>query len=477
MKPKTRADGRATRTARRRGKDSLISSAHTKFVSNAIRKLAIEYVSPDSLVLDPANPRVHGAKQILQITASIRAFGFIIPVVIDAMGRVISGHGRVEAAKALSLSVIPAIRIEHLTSMQARAFAIADNKLTENADWNEPLLAEQLKMLSEAELEFDVEVTGFEAAEIDLLIEGMDPVPDGQTDPADELPEATSAVSVSKPGYLWSLGRHRVLCGDATDQHSFAGLMGGQKAAAVFIDPPYNVKIGGHASGLGKTKHREFAMASGEMNEAQFTNFLTRAVAMLAANSTNGSLHYICIDWRHLSELLAAGKPIYQELKAVCVWNKQTGGMGSLYRSQHEFVFVFKNGAAPHRNNIQLGQFGRCRTNVWDYPGMNSFSRSTYEGHLLELHPTVKPVSLVADAIMDCTVRGDIVLDSFAGSGTTVIAAERTGRICYGIEMDPAYVDTIIRRWQTFSGLSATHVGSGRTFSQLEQEAANNDER
>ena len=255
----------------------------------------------------------------------------------------------------------------------------------------------------------------------------------------------------------------------------WAALMGGSKAAMVFTDPPYNVRIDGHATGLGTIQHKDFKMASGEMNSAEFTDFLSRVCALLAKHSADGSIHFVCMDWRHMGELLTAGEQAYSELKNICVWAKDNAGMGSLYRSQHELVFVFKLGKESHRNNIQLGQFGRYRSNVWNYPGVNSFSRSTEEGNLLALHPTVKPVALVADAIMDCSRRGDVVLDGFLGSGTTVIAAERTGRICYGIEIDPAYVDTTIRRWQAFTGQSAIHALSGRTFSELEQEAGHVD--
>jgi DNA modification methylase len=241
----------------------------------------------------------------------------------------------------------------------------------------------------------------------------------------------------------------------------------------VFTDPPFNVKISGHAGGLGTIQHREFQMASGEMSETQFIDFLTQVFNLLTRHGVEGSLHYVFMDWRHTREILEAGKAAYTELKNLCVWVKDNGGMGSLYRSQHELVFVFKSGTATHRNNIQLGQFGRYRTNVWTYPGVNSFARSTDEGNLLALHPTVKPVALVADAIMDVTARGDIVLDPFLGSGTTVIAAERTGRVCYGMEIDPEYMDTTIRRWQSFTGLTAAHGISGRSFTELEQEVAN----
>jgi DNA modification methylase len=275
---------------------------------------------------------------------------------------------------------------------------------------------------------------------------------------------------VSRRGDLWLLGDHRVYCGSALDEAAYAGLMHDEQAAMVFTDPPYNVSVDGNVSGLGTIKHREFVMASGEMSEAEFTAFLSRARWFLVRYSVGGSLHFICMDWRHLGEILAAGRQAYGELKNVCVWAKDSAGMGSLYRSQHELIFVFKHGRGRHRNNVQLGQYGRNRSNVWHYPGVNSFARNGEEGNLLALHPTVKPVALVADAIMDCTARGKVVLDAFLGSGTTVIAAERVGRRCYGLELDPLYVDTIVRRWQTFTGESACHASSGRLFNQREAE-------
>jgi DNA modification methylase len=276
---------------------------------------------------------------------------------------------------------------------------------------------------------------------------------------------------VSRLGDLWLLGRHRLLCGSALDTGAFTALMGEERAAAIFTDPPYNVQIDGHASGLGAVHHRPFPMASGEMNKAEFTAFLVRALCNLVAFSTAGSLHYICMDWRHLGESLAAGREAYGELKNLCVWAKDNAGMGSLYRSQHELILVFKQNATAHRNNIQLGQFGRNRSNVWRYPGANSFARCSEEGNLLALHPTVKPVALVADAILDCTERGGIVLDACLGSGTTLIAAERIGRRCCGMELDPGYVDTTIRRWQRLTGGSARHAASDRSFDDLAREA------
>ncbi len=433
--------------------------------------LQIRYRTVASLKANPLNPRVHTDRQITQIARSIEAFGPIVPVLVDGNLQVIAGHGRIHAARLLGLKELPTIRIEHLTDLQIRAFAIADNKLTENSSWDETLLGQQLKALADVELDFSLDATGFEMGEIDVIIEGLEPASSAATDAADTIP-APASVPVTRLGDLWGLGKHRVLCGNALDAEAYAKLMEKRRANLVITDPPYNVPIDGHASGLGKKRHGNFAMAVGEMSRDEFTHFLARAFSQLVSYSVDGSLHYAFMDWRHAMEILKAGEEAYSELKALCVWVKDNGGMGSLYRSQHELVFIFKNGSESHRNNIQLGQFGRYRTNVWKYPGVNSFSRSTAEGNLLDLHPTVKPVALVADAIMDCSARGEFVLDPFLGSGTTVIAAERTGRVCYGIEVDPTYVDVTIRRWQKFTGLSAKHSISGRPFDEIAKEAS-----
>jgi DNA modification methylase len=446
---------------------------HKKFDHSPLagRHLKIVYRPIGELKPDPANARQHSKKQIRQIGNSIQTFGFIVPILIDRDGRVIAGHGRLLACRELGIPEVPTLCLEHLTDAQIRAFMIADNRLTEIATWDDRLLAEQLKDLSVLGLDFDIEVTGFEMGEIDLRIASLEDDPDPADDPADAIPELPAWPPISKRGDLWHLGRHRVLCGNALDRVDFGALMGEERAAVAFTDPPYNVPIDGHASGLGAIHHRPFPMASGEMDKAEFTAFLGQVCQNLAAFTTEGSLHYICMDWRHLGELLAAGRDAYGELKNLCVWVKDNGGMGSLYRSQHELVFVFKHGRNGHRNNVQLGQFGRNRSNVWHYPGVNSFARCGEEGNLLALHPTVKPVAMVADAILDCSARGDIVLDAFLGSGTTVIAAERTGRRCYGLELDPAYVDTIVQRWQAQTGGSALHAASGRSFADLAREA------
>jgi DNA modification methylase len=432
-------------------------------------EIAVVYRPIKELRLDQKNPRLHTARQIRQIARSIEAFGFNVPVLIGADDKVIAGHGRVMACQQLGYTEVPTICLDHLSEAQARAFMIADNRLTENSVWDDRLLAEQLKELSILDLDFNLEATGFEIGEIDLRIESLSSAGDQQEDPADLLAAIPAGPPVSRSGDLFILGKHRVFCGSALDQDSYTALMNGERAAMVFTDPPYNVAIEGNVSGLGAIRHRDFGMACGEMDQAQFTAFLTQACSLLARHSADGSLHFLFMDWRHIGELLAACRSVYAELKNVCVWVKNHTGMGALYRSRHELIFVLKHGSAPHRNNVLLGKYGRDRTNVWNYPSPRTPSE---EGNLLALHPTVKPVRLVADAILDCTTRGEIVLDAFLGSGTTVIAAERVGRCCYGLELDSGYVDTIVRRWQAYTGDDARHASSGRPFKELEAERA-----
>jgi DNA modification methylase len=276
------------------------------------------------------------------------------------------------------------------------------------------------------------------------------------------MPSPRPGPAVTRPGDLWQIGPHRLICGDATNLETSARLLDGERAQMIFTDPPYNVKIDGHVSGLGAVKHREFAVASGEMSQAEFTAFLERVFANLVLRAADGAIHFVCMDWRHLGEVLAAGHRTFAELKNICVWNKTNGGMGSLYRSQHEMVFVFKSGKAPHINNVELGRHGRYRTNVWTYAGANVFS-ATREADLA-MHPTVKPVALVADAILDCSKRKGIILDAFAGSGTTLVAADRTGRRGYGIELDPIYCDTILKRVADVARVEARLAATGQTF-------------
>ena len=429
-----------------------------------IRDLQVETVSVSALQPYAHNARTHSRKQIRQIAASIEEFGWTNPVLIDGKGGIIAGHGRVEAAKLLGLETVPTIRLQDMTEAQKRAYIIADNRLAELAGWDQEVLAIELQTLGEIDLDFDLEVTGFETTEIDLLIESLDE--SGSEDEADIVPEIDETTPpVSRLGDLFRLGRHRLLCADATKAESYERLMTAKPARMIFTDPPYNVPIDGHVCGLGSVKHAEFAMASGEMSEVQFTAFLETVFSHLAPYSLDGSLHFICMDWRHVFELMSAARGVYSELKNLCVWNKTNGGMGSLYRSKHELVFVYKNGTAPHINNVELGRHGRYRTNVWDYAGVNALGATRLDE--LAMHPTVKPVALVEDAIKDCTRRGDIVLDAFSGSGTTIIAAERTGRCGYALELDPKYVDVAIERWQQLTGEEAIHDETGLTLADL----------
>jgi hypothetical protein len=324
----------------------------------ATRDLKIERLPISELKPDPRNPKQHSARQIKQIAQSIKTFGNL---------------GRTE---------VPVIRIEHLTPEEARAFSIADNRLTELSTWDDQMLGEIFRELSAVDLDFNLEVTGFSMAEIDLRIEQSSVSTVSGPDPADELPDPAGGPAVTRPGDLWRAGRHFVRCGDALDRTSYEALMQGAGADVVFTDPPYNLPIDGHVSGMGRVRHREFAMAAGEMDAAQFTEFLNKVLRLLVRHSAPGSLHYICMDWRHLLELLTAAEGVYLELKNLCAWVKDNAGMGSLYRSQHELVLVFKSGAAPHRNNVQLGQYGRNRTNVWHYPSVSNFGRRGEEGNL-----------------------------------------------------------------------------------------------
>ena len=430
--------------------------------------LTMNYRKLNDLKPNPANPRRHSRAQIRRLAEMIRTFGFRVPLLVGPTGMIVAGHGRWEAARLAGLTEVPTILVQDLSDAEIKAFIIADNRIAELATWDDALLAQQFVELAQINPELSLELTGFETAEIDLRIESLTERDTEKPDPADVVP-ASSGPAVTSLGDMWVLGPHRIFCADARDGATYATLLGTKRAGAVFTDPPYNVPIDGHASGLGRVHHREFAMASGEMTEEQYAAFLTTVLHQLAQHSAVSALFYLCLDWRHVSEGVAAAEAVGCELLNICVWVKHNPGMGSLYRSQHEFVLVLKHGRGRHHNNVQLGRFGRNRSNVWHYRGANDFGRSDGEGNLLHLHPTVKPVAMIADAIVDCTERGDIVLDAFLGSGSTVIAAARTGRNCYGIEIDPLYVDTAIRRWQVFTRGTARHAVTGLTFDETAQ--------
>lgn len=438
-------------------------------MTKLLRHLAIETVAISTPQAYSRNARTHSKRQVAQIAQSMTNFGWTVPILVDGNNTIIAGHGRLEAAKLLGLKQVPILRIEDLTEAQVRAYRLADNKTAANAAWDDDILKVELEALIEIDADFEITATGFEMGEIDFIIGDNEDA--GQGDAVDEVDESDlGETPVSQRGDLWLLGDHRLLCGDALSAEDYRRLMKAEKAELAITDPPFNVKIGGHVSGLGRKKHREFVQASGEMSKPEFTRFLENAFTRMVAVSTPGALHYIFIDWRHIGEMLAAGEETYAELKNICVWDKGHGGMGSLYRSAHELVLVLKHGKAPHINNVALGAYGRNRSNIWRYPGANSFGAG--RDQVLELHPTAKPIAMIADAILDASNRNGTVLDPFSGSGTILIAAARTGRHARAMELDPLYVDTAIRRFRRVTGVEAIHAETRRTFAECEAEIA-----
>lgn len=427
----------------------------------------VEYL-PISLIEPGKSFRIFKKETIRKAARFLETFGLRLPIVVDANNTIVEGEIWFYAAKRLELSDVPVLRVSGLTPNQLNAYRIGIQRIPEAAEWDDAALTDLFKQWSAEDLEFDIELTGFSAAEIDFLIESNGTKTHLSSSQDDCIQPADMGPCVSLPGDLWLAGDHRLLCGNSLEIGSLEALLGGEKASVVITDPPYNVVVNGHVGGKGRIRHREFAMASGEMKGDEFIEFLTTSMRQLISASVDGSLHYIFMDWRHSQEVLSAGTKLYNELKNICVWVKSNGGMGSFYRSRHELVFVFKNGKGRHRNNIELGKYGRNRTNVWEYAGANGFDgRKSDEGKLLAMHPTVKPVLMIADALLDSSARGEIVLDIFHGSGSTLIAAERTGRRLYGIEIDPTYVDVAIRRWQRHTGQQATLQATGQTFKQV----------
>jgi hypothetical protein len=405
--------------------------------------------------------RKHPPHQVAKLAASLERFGFVVPILIDADGRVVAGWGLVLAARRLGLADVPAVTVADLDEAELRALRLALNRLADDAVWDPAALSLEFSDILQIDPQIELEITGFESGEIEGLLGGSG------IDQEDELPEIVNGTApVTQLGDLWNLGEHRLYCGDALDPDSYARVLGTDKADMAFTDPPYNVPVAGHVSGLGAVKHGDFAMGSGELSSTEFINFLHTSLGLAATRSIDGAIHYVCMDWRHLRELTAAGDGVYSELKNLCVWNKSNAGMGSLYRSKHELIFVFKVGNKPHVNNVALGKWGRHRSNVWDYVSQNSLNGTRKSK--LALDPTVKPVAMIADAIRDCSNRGGLILDPFGGAGTTLIAAEQTGRRARLIELEPTFVDVTIERWQRLTGGTAVCADSGQPFVRLD---------
>lgn len=438
-----------------------IGSANDSRGGNGSLVELIEHV-PVALLKPYANtPRRHSREKIKRLRDNINEFGFIVPLLVDTAGVVIAGHARLTAAIELGFETVPVIRLTHLSDAQARAFRIADNRLVELAEWDPAALAIEFEAIIEDGV--DLDLTGFMVPEIDLVFSEVEGKVNEEIEDTEEgLPIGDP---VSRPGDIWIMDRHRVLCGDALDVDDYERLMGRDRAEMVISDPPYNIPIHGFVGGKGSHRHREFAMASGEMSEQEFFEFLNRAIRNAVYFSEPDTPLFICMDWRGTTTLHLAARQSGLKLFNLCVWVKANAGMGSLYRSQHELVLVFAPEGARIRNNVELGRHGRNRSNVWEYAGANSIRGETRDA--LADHPTPKPVKLVADAILDVTRQGDTVLDMFLGGGSTLVACERTKRRCRGIELDPLYVDVAVRRWQKETGRTACLAGTGETFEQV----------
>jgi hypothetical protein len=423
----------------------------------AEQTLRIEPLPLASLTPWAKNARTHSKKQIQQIADSITTFGFTNPVLVDGAGTVLAGHGRVEAARLLGMESVPCVRLEHMTAAQKQAYVIADNKLALNAGWDDELLGEELAALMGLEdLDFDLSVTGFTIAEMDGLVEGLSVEEPGN--PADDVVPETAARRVQL-GDVWQLGAHRLVCGDALDPQVVALLMSGpggqdrEQARMVFSDPPCNVPIDGHVvtktKGAGAPKHPEFAMASGEMSRAEFTAFLTLAFQNMAEHAVDGSIHFLCMDWRHMGEMLEAGEAVYSELKNLVVWAKGQGGMGSFYRSRHELIFAFKKGTAPHVNSFELGQHGRYRTNVWEYHVASTARKGQPRRPLAAPDRQARAddrgrhQGRVRPRARSCWTCSGVGLHAHRGA--------QDGRRARLVELDPVYCDRILARWEAYA--------------------------
>ncbi|GLQ22555.1 methyltransferase [Algimonas ampicilliniresistens] len=422
----------------------------------------IEMVPTDSLIPNPRNARRHPDHQISKLALTIATVGWLVPIIIDDNNVIVAGHGRLLVALKLGHREVPCIRAKFVTEADKRAFALAENRIPELSTTDKSILNDELLFVFEDKQAF--ESTGYSVGDIDFSVTVPSQAPEAEEV---SLPDPNT-YAVSRVGDLWQIGPHRIYCGDARSVDSWERLLGDDRADIVFADPPYNVPIDGHVSGNGKNKHREFVMGAGEMNQAEFTSFLRIIARNCVRFSKNGSIHYIAMDWRHCRELLDAADGVYTEHKQIVVWVKTNGGQGAFYRSQHEFIFVFKSGKAKHINNFKLGETGRYRTNVVEYAGANTFRKGRDED--LAAHSTVKPTALVMDFLLDCSHAGGLVVDPCLGSGTTLLAALHTGRRGAGMELDPLYCDTALQRLSVANGLTPILDGDGRSFEEIKTE-------
>lgn len=435
---------------------------------NHKNSLEIVYLKATAIKPSPHAARQHSAAQRRKLKNILRQFGQVVPLPLDAVtGTLIDGHAVFDALVELGHDEIAVVQLHNRSEAELRALRLALNRVAQDAVWDDAKLRDEFEYL--ISVGFDLDLSGFDGLEIDMVLQIDAPTANTVEEEAlDDLAPA-AGPSAAKPGDVFRLGNHLIGCGDARDAAFIRDLVGTNTVGCLFSDPPYNVKIDGFVSGLGKTRHREFSMGVGEMSREEFVAFLSAMVAAIKPVLVDGAILYLCMDWRHGGELCEAAAQNGLEQKNLCVWVKSNAGMGSFYRSQHELIFVFKHGEGPHQNNFGLGAGGRTRSNVWQYRGINTFGKDRMD--LLGIHPTVKPVAMIADALRDVTRRGEIVLDVFLGSGSTLIAAEETGRVCIGVELDPIYVDAAIHRWQKRTGKEAVHAVSGETFDTIYERA------
>jgi len=431
--------------------------------------LEIVYLPATAIKPSPHAARQHSAAQRRKLKAILTRFGQVLPLPMDATtGTLVNGHAVFDALLELGHDEIAVVRLENRSEADIRALHLALNRVGQDAVWDDAKLRGEFEYL--ISVGFDLDLTGFEAVEIDMALSIDTPTAAVVEEEEAEDVAPGKGPTVAQLGDIFHLGPHKVGCGDARDAAFIGKLAAGKPIACVFSDPPYNVPIDGFVSGLGKTRHREFAMGTGEMSREQFVAFLRVTVAAVTPVLVDGAILYLCMDWRHGGELCEAAVQNGLEQKNLCVWVKSNAGMGSFYRSQHELIYVFKHGEGRHQNHFGLGAGGRNRSNVSHYRGVNAFGKDRMD--LLGVHPTVKPVAMIADALRDVTRRGDLVLDVFLGSGSTLVAAEETGRICIGVELDPAYADVAIRRWQKRTGKDAVHAHTGETFDAIAERTA-----
>jgi DNA modification methylase len=427
--------------------------------------LRISYRPLDELRPAPNAVRRHPKRQIKQIARGIENHGFLVPVIIYGDGVIAAGHARVEAARLLGMQQVPVVHVDHLTDEQMRMFAIADNKLAEGGIWDLDALRIEFAEIAMAAPEINQDSSGFHIAERDIIFGRHR---ENELTDFDAAPASLAGPAVARVGDVFSLGRHTLVCGDATDPAVIAAAVGDRQVRTMLSDLPYNVKIAGNVSGRGSSKHQDFELASGEMSRVEFTSFLSRALEASRPALVDGALLYLFMDFRHLIELLTAAERSELSYLNLLVWAKTNAGLGSYYRSAHELIGFFKRGAAPHTNNVELGRHGRNRTNVLHYPGVSGFSKGRQAA--LALHPTVKPVSLLADLILDSSAPGEIILDPFGGSGSTLMAAEKTDRTACLVEISPNYVDATVRRFETATGKAAILASTGQTFADVAAE-------